>query len=114
MADETQLLDELEKGPWPSYVKEIKRMAKKNAAAKDLLGIQELSYKERVTHWKHGGIVGVTGYGSGVIGRYSDVPEKFPNAAAFHTMRINHPAGCFIQQKACGKYATSGKNMGAE
>jgi sulfite reductase alpha subunit len=100
MADETQLLDELEKGPWPSYVKEIKRMAKKNAAAKDLLGIQELSYKERVTHWKHGGIVGVTGYGSGVIGRYCDSPEKFPDAAAFHTMRINQPAGWFYTTKS--------------
>ena len=100
MADDTPLLDELEKGPWPSYVKEIKRAAKKNAAAKDLLGIQELSYKDKVTHWKHGGIVGVTGYGAGVIGRYSDVPEKFPNAAAFHTIRVNQPAGWFYNTKA--------------
>ena len=30
MGEETPKLDELEKGPWPSYVKEIKRMAKKN------------------------------------------------------------------------------------
>jgi len=95
MAEDTPLLDELEKGPWPSYVKEMKRMAKKNAAARDLLGIQELSYHDRVTHWKHGGIVGVTGYGSGVIGRYCDAPEKFPNAAAFHTVRVNQPAGWF-------------------
>jgi dissimilatory sulfite reductase alpha subunit len=100
MADETPLLDELEKGPWPSYVTEIKRMAKKNEAAKDLLGIQELSYKDRVTHWKHGGIVGVTGYGSGVIGRYCDLPGKYPNAAAFHTMRINQPAGWFYSTEA--------------
>jgi dissimilatory sulfite reductase alpha subunit len=100
MADDTPLLDELEKGPWPSYVKEIKRAAKKNAASKDLLGIQELSYKDKVTHWKHGGIVGVTGYGAGVIGRYSDVPEKFPNAAAFHTIRVNQPAGWFYDTKS--------------
>ncbi len=100
MADDTPLLDELEKGPWPSYVKEIKRAAKKNAAAKDLLGIQELSYNDKITHWKHGGIVGVTGYGAGVIGRYSDVPEKFPNAAAFHTIRVNQPAGWFYNTKA--------------
>ena len=103
MADETPLLDELEKGPWPSYVKEIKRAAKKNKASKDLLGIQELSYKDRVTHWKHGGIVGVTGYGSGVIGRYCDAPEKFPDAAAFHTFRVNHPAGWFYSTKALRK-----------
>jgi sulfite reductase alpha subunit len=96
-------VDELEKGPWPSYVKEIKRAAKKNAAAKDLLGVQELSFNDRVTHWKHGGIVGVTGYGGGVIGRYSDVPDKFPNIESFHTMRVNHPAGWFYTTKALKK-----------
>ena len=80
--NETPLADELEKGPWPSYVTEIKRMAKRNAAAKDLLGVQELSFKDKITHWKHGGIVGVTGYGGGVIGRYSDVPEKFSQIAS--------------------------------
>ena len=100
MAGETPKLDELEKGPWPSYVKELKRMAKKNAAAKDLLGVQELSFNDRVTHWKHGGIVGVTGYGGGVIGRYSDVPHLFPNVESFHTLRVNHPAGWFYNTKA--------------
>jgi len=103
MANETPKADELEKGPWPSYVKEIKRAAKKNAAAKDLLGVQELSFNDRVTHWKHGGIVGVTGYGGGVIGRYSDVPDKFPNIESFHTMRVNHPAGWFYSTKALRK-----------
>ncbi len=100
MDKKTPLLDELEKGRWPSYVKEIKRAAEKNAAAKDLLGIQERSYEDRVTHWKHGGIVGVTGYGAGVIGRYNDMPEEFPNAAMFHTVRVNQPAGWFYSTKA--------------
>jgi len=103
MSDKTPKTDELEKGPWPSYVKEIKRAAKKNAAAKDLLGVQELSFNDRVTHWKHGGIVGVTGYGGGVIGRYSDVPDKFPQVESFHTMRVNHPAGWFYSTKALRK-----------
>lgn len=103
MSDKTPKADELEKGPWPSYVKEIKRAAKKNAAAKDLLGVQELSFNDRVTHWKHGGIVGVTGYGGGVIGRYSDVPDKFPQIESFHTMRVNHPAGWFYSTKALRK-----------
>jgi len=97
---ETPKVDELEKGPWPSYVKEIKRMAKRNPAAKDLLGVQELSFNENITHWKHGGIVGVTGYGGGVIGRYSDVPEKFPNVESFHTLRVNQPSGWFYTTKA--------------
>ncbi len=100
MPSNTPLLDELEKGPWPSFVKEIKRSAAKNAKAKDLLGVVEQSYKDKITHWKHGGIVGVTGYGGGVIGRYSDIPEKFPNAEQFHTVRVNHPSGWFYTTKA--------------
>ncbi len=100
MSDKTPKTDELEKGPWPSYVKEMKRAAKKSPAAKDLLGVQELSFNDRVTHWKHGGIVGVKGYGGGVIGRYSDVPQMFPNVESFHTMRVNHPAGWFYNTKA--------------
>jgi dissimilatory sulfite reductase alpha subunit len=100
VADEKKMTDDLEKGPWPSYVKEIKRAAKRSPAAKDLLGVQELSFKDKVTHWKHGGIVGVKGYGGGVIGRYSDVAEMFPNVESFHTMRVNHPAGWFYTTKA--------------
>jgi len=37
----------------------------------------------------------VFGYGGGVIGRYSDVPEKFPSIAHFHTLRVNQPASKF-------------------
>ena len=76
---ETPQLDELEKGPWPSFVTQIKRAGEKNAMADDLLGLLEKSYEDKVGHWKHGGIVGVKGYGGGVIGRYTDMPEEFPN-----------------------------------
>ena len=103
MGEKKPMVDEMEKGPWPSYIKEMKRAAKKSPAAKDLIGVQELSFKDKVTHWKHGGIVGVTGYGGGVIGRYSDVPEQFPNVESFHTMRVNHPAGWFYNTKALRK-----------
>ncbi len=65
----TPLLDDLEHGPWPSFVSEMKRAAAKSESAKDLLGQLERSYKDRIGHWKHGGIVGVKGYGGGVIGR---------------------------------------------
>ena len=41
----TPLLDELEKGPWPSFVKDIKQAAEKKAMARDLWGQIELSYK---------------------------------------------------------------------
>ena len=102
----TPMLDQLETGPWPSFVSDIKQEADHRAAnpdgveyqipvecPEDLLGVLELSYEEGETHWKHGGIVGVFGYGGGVIGRYCDQPEKFPGVAHFHTIRVNQPNG---------------------
>jgi sulfite reductase alpha subunit len=104
----TPLLDQLESGPWPSFVSDLKQQAEvraKNEAkvefqipvdvVEDLLGVLELSYKHGRTHWKHGGIVGVFGYGGGVIGRYCDQPQEFPGVAHFHTMRVNQPSGKF-------------------
>jgi sulfite reductase alpha subunit len=103
MADKkkpTPKLDELEKGPWPSFVKEIKLSAETNAASQAVLGILERSYNEKIGHWKHGGIVGVKGYGGGIIGRYNDIPEDFPEIAEFHTLRVNQPAGWFYTSDA--------------
>ena len=102
MADlpKTPMLDELEKGPFPSFVKEIKMAAKNSDMSKDLLGQLELSYNEKIGYWKHGGIVGVMGYGGGVIGRYSFLPDKFPNISHFHTIRINQPSGWFYSAKS--------------
>lgn len=101
------MIGELEKGPWPSFISDIKREALHRSklpkdkmmipqeCCEDLLGQLELSYHDKETHWKHGGIVGVFGYGGGVIGRYSDVPDKFPGVAHFHTLRINQPSSKF-------------------
>jgi len=102
----TPLLDQLESGPWPSFVSDIKQEVDarhKNEKGldyqipvdcpEDLLGVLELSYKDKETHWKHGGIVGVFGYGGGVIGRYCDQPQQFPGVAHFHTVRVNQPSG---------------------
>jgi sulfite reductase alpha subunit len=94
---DTPLLDELEKGPWPSFIKEIKRAAATNEMANDELGQIEKSFKTKRGYWKHGGIVGVLGYGGGVIGRYSSLPEEFPGVAHFHTVRINQPSGFFYK-----------------
>ena len=96
----TPLLDDLEKGPWPSFVTQIKEMAEENDQAKALLGLLERSYMEKIGHWKHGGIVGVMGYGGGVIGRYSDLQEEFPEIAHFHTLRVNMPSGWFYTSDA--------------
>ena len=70
------LVDELKKGKFPSFVKEIEKSAAKNEAANQLLDLLERSYEDKRVHWKHGGIVGVRGYGGGVIGRYSDSPRN--------------------------------------
>jgi sulfite reductase alpha subunit len=97
---ETPLMDELEQGKWPSFVREMKQAASRNPMAEDLIRQMELSYRDRIGHWKHGGIVGVKGYGAGVIGRYSDRPDLFPNIQAFHTQRVNHPTGWFYRTDA--------------
>lgn len=102
MADDlkTPLLDELEKGPWPSFVTDIKSCADKSDMCKDLLGQLEKSYEDRRGYWKHGGLVGVMGYGGGVIGRYSALPEEFPGVSHFHTVRVNQPSGWFYTTDA--------------
>ena len=96
---ETPMLDQLESGPWPSFVKELKKEAARPMIS-DLLGLLERSYEEKIGHWKHGGLVGVMGYGGGVIGRYSDLPEELPACSEFHTMRVNQPAGWFYTSDA--------------
>jgi hypothetical protein len=64
---DTPLLDQLAGGKWPSFVDDMKQAAEKKPMAKDLLHQLERSYKDKIGHWKHGGIVGVKGYGSGVF-----------------------------------------------
>ncbi len=108
----TPLLDQLESGPWPSFVSDIKQEAANRAknekgldyqvavdCPEDLLGVLEMSYTDGETHWKHGGIVGVFGYGGGVIGRYCDQPEMFPGVAHFHTIRVAQPNGKWYNTK---------------
>jgi sulfite reductase alpha subunit len=99
----TPMLDELEKGPWPSFVTEIKKARQSSSMpemADDELGQVEKSYNTKRGYWKHGGIVGVLGYGGGVIGRYSSLPEEFPGVAHFHTVRLNQPSGFFYTTEA--------------
>jgi sulfite reductase alpha subunit len=92
------MLDELKKGPWPSFVTEMEKQ-EHNPLAKEVLNLLERSFSDNTVHWKHGGIVGVTGYGGGVIGRYCDIPDEFPNVKEFHTMRVNQPSGWFYNSK---------------
>ncbi len=91
----TPLLDELEEGQWPSFVEQLKEAAARSPAAADLVLQLEKSYQDNTGHWKRGGIVGVRGYGGGVVGRYSAMPEEFPGVKEFHTLRVNEPAGFY-------------------
>ncbi len=97
---ETPLVDQLLTGPWPSFVAEFKKLTARKPIVRAFLGQLEQSYHDKLSHWKHGGIVGVMGYGGGVIGRYSDLAEKFPDVAHFHTIRVNQPAGWFYTSAA--------------
>ena len=111
---ETPLLDELESGPWPSFVRELKRSSD-NPMTNDLLGILERSYRDKIGHWKHGGLVGVMGYGGGVIGRYNDLPDEYPECAHFHTVRVNQPSGFFytsdVLRKLCDIWEKHGSGI---
>jgi len=92
---DSPMLDKLEDGPWPSFVTGLKRLATDGdkPSAKmmtDLVGQLERSYETRTGFWK-GGTVSVFGYGGGIIPRFSQVAEDYPESHAFHTLRVQPP-----------------------
>ncbi|MGE0358613.1 MAG: dissimilatory-type sulfite reductase subunit alpha [Burkholderiales bacterium] len=108
----TPLLDELESGPWPSFVTGLKRLAKDNNMMVDLLGQLEASYRTKKGYWK-GGTVSVFGYGGGIIPRFTELKDasgkpQFPDAAEFHTLRVMPPPGMHyntdILRKLCDSW----------
>lgn len=94
----TPLLDNLEKGPWPSFVSDLKQLSKKKPVVGQLLGQMEQSYKDRWNYWQ-GTVINLKGYGGGVIARYSELQSKFPDIAEFHTIRILPPPGWVYSTK---------------
>ncbi len=110
----TPMLDELETGPWPSFVTGLKRLAKDKDYMVDLLGQLEHSYETRKGYWK-GGTVGVYGYGGGVIPRFSEVASQFPLSSEFHTLRVMPPAGMHyntdILRKLCDVWEKTGSGL---
>lgn len=104
---ETPLLDQLESGPWPSFITGLKHLASDedqqySPMVNSLLGQLEHSYETRKGYWK-GGTVGVRGYGAGIIPRFSEVASKFPESKEFHTMRVMPPAGMHYDTKVLRK-----------
>lgn len=111
---DTPNLDQLETGPWPSFVTGLKKLAEKKEMIGDLLGQLEHSYQNKKGYWK-GGTVTVFGYGGGIIPRFSEVADKFPAAAEFHTLRIMPPPGMHyntdILRKLCDIWDEHGSGL---
>jgi dissimilatory sulfite reductase alpha subunit len=116
---DTPMLDELETGPWPSFVTGLKRLAKDKDFAVDLLGTLETSYRTKKGYWK-GGTVGVFGYGGGVIPRFTELKDEndkplFPDAAEFHTLRLQPPPGMHytsdVLRKMCDIWERHGSGL---
>ena len=63
----------------------------------DLLGQLEHSYETRKGYWK-GGTVSVYGYGGGIIPRFSEVGNQFPESKSFILLECNHLWQIIIQQ----------------
>lgn len=115
---DTPMLDQLQDGPWPSFISGIKRMrdehpdARINEMTNDLLGQLEHSYETRKGYWK-GGTVSVYGYGGGIIPRFSEVGSMFPKSKEFHTLRVQPPAGNFYTTDILRKLADSWEKWGS-
>ena len=121
MTDEqhkTPMLDDLEQGPWPSFISGIKRLRDQhpdqriNGVANDLLGQLEHSYETRKGYWK-GGTVSVYGYGSGIIPRFSEVGATFPASKEFHTLRVQPPAGNYYTTDVLRQLGSSWERWGS-
>jgi len=119
----TPNLDELEKGPWPSYVSGLKRLAASDAAhakmMRGVIGTLEQSFVNRRGYWK-GGTVGVIGYGGGVIPRFSELKDDqgeimYPDALEFHAVRIQPPWGNHytsgLLRKMCDVWEETGTGL---
>lgn len=114
----TPMLDELENGPWPSFISGIKRLRDEHederiqGMTNDLLGQLEHSYETRKGYWK-GGTVSVYGYGSGIIPRFSEVGQQFPESKEFHTVRVQPPAGNFYSTDILRRLSNSWDKFGS-
>ena len=112
------MLDNLEEGPWPSFISGIKSLRDRhedsriNAMSNDLLGQLEHSYETRKGYWK-GGTVSVYGYGGGIIPRFSEVGDQFPASREFHTLRVQPPAGYYYTTDMLLKLADSWEKYGS-
>jgi sulfite reductase alpha subunit len=116
---DTPNLDELESGPWPSFVTGLKRLAEEKDYVVDVMGQLETSYKTRKGYWK-GGTVSVFGYGGGVIPRFTELKDEdgkavYKDAAEFHTIRVMPAPGMHyttdVLRKFCDIWERHGSGL---
>jgi dissimilatory sulfite reductase alpha subunit len=114
----TPMLDELENGPWPSFISGIKRLRDDHPDERirkmnnSLLGQLEHSYETRKGYWK-GGTVSVFGYGGGIIPRFSEVGKEFPESKEFHTLRVQPTPGNYYTTDMLRKLGDSWEKWGS-
>jgi len=115
---DTPMLDELENGPWPSFISGFKRLRDDHESetirgmANSLLGQLEHSYETRKGYWK-GGTVSVYGYGGGIIPRFSEVGDQFVESKEFHTLRVQPPAGNYYSTDMLRQLGDSWEKYGS-
>ncbi len=115
---DTPMLDELEKGPWPSFISGFKRLRddhpekRINEMANSLLGQLEHSYETRKGYWK-GGTVSVFGYGGGIIPRFSEVADAFVASKEFHTLRVQPTPGNYYTTDMLRQLGDSWEKFGS-
>ena len=108
------MLDQLESGPWPSFVTGLKRLAKDKDYMVDLVGQLETSYQTQKGYWK-GGTVGVFGYGGGVIPRFTELKDendkpcsRMPPSST--PCACSRRRACTTTPTCCARCATSGRS----
>lgn len=114
----TPMLDELENGPWPSFISGFKRLRDEHSddrireVANSLLGQLEHSYETRKGYWK-GGTVSVFGYGAGIIPRFSEVEGTFKASKEFHTLRVQPTPGNYYTTDMLRQLTNSWEKFGS-
>ncbi len=112
----TPMLDELENGPWPSFIGGLKELAERTRKPmlRGVMDQLEYSYQTKMGYWE-GGLVTVRGYGGGIISRRSMIKEQIPEAYEFHTLRVQPAPALHYNTKMlrnlCDKWEKHGSGL---
>lgn len=92
-AEKTPISDEIEKGPWPSHVTELKKSTYS-------IGMYEVALEKKESQWRAGGYISVPGVPCGIIARASKRPDIIEESSV---VRIFPPPGLFFTTDLCRK-----------